>query len=187
METQTSSATANLSANTFTFADRTFTGWNTSADGTGTAYTNSQSYPFLANLTLYARWGNVITFSSQGATSGSPSRTSQSWTSGSINLPTIGTMVKAGYTFSGWTTGSQTYAGGASYTPTAGITFNPVWTANTYTISYNSNQATGGSVPSSQSWTTGTTALTLSGNSGTLAKTGTHSVVGRHLLDQRLR
>ena len=172
METQTSSATANLSANTFTFADRTFTGWNTSADGTGTAYTNSQSYPFLANLTLYARWGNVITFSSQGATSGSPSRTSQSWTSGSINLPTVGTMVKAGYTFSGWTTGSQTYAGGASYTPTAGITFNPVWTANTYTISYNSNQATGGSVPSSQSWTTGTTALTLSGNSGTLVKTG---------------
>ena len=172
METQTSSATANLSANTFTFADRTFTGWNTSADGTGTAYTNSQSYPFLANLTLYARWGNVITFSSQGATSGSPSRTSQSWTSGSINLPTVNTMVKAGYTFSGWTTGSQTYAGGDSYTPTAGITFNPVWTANTYTISYNSNQATSGSVPSSQSWTTGTTALTLSGNSGTLAKTG---------------
>lgn len=172
METQTSSATANLRANTFTFTDRTFTGWNTSADGTGTAYTNSQSYPFLANLTLYARWGNVITFSSQGATSGSPTRTSQSWTSGSINLPTVGTMVKAGYTFSGWTTGSQTYAGGASYTPTAGITFNPVWTASTYTISYNSNQATGGSVPSSQSWTTGTTALTLSGNSGTLAKTG---------------
>lgn len=146
METQTSSATANLTANTFTYADRTFTGWNTSADGTGTSFSNSQSYPFLSNLTLYARWGNVITFSSQGATSGSPSRTSEGWTSGSINLPTIGTMVKAGYTFSGWTTGSQTYAGGASYTPTAGITFNPVWTANTYTISYNSNQATGGTL-----------------------------------------
>lgn len=172
METQTSSATANLSANTFTFADRTFTGWNTSADGTGTSYSNSQSYPFLANLTLYARWGNVITFSSQGATSGSPSRTSQSWTSGSINLPTVNTMVKDGYTFSGWNTGTQTYAGGASYTPTAGITLNPVWTANAYTISYNSNQATSGTVPSSQSWTTGTTARTLSGNTGTLAKSG---------------
>ena len=172
METQTSSATANLTANTFTYADRTFTGWNTSADGTGTSYSNSQSYPFLTNLTLYARWGNVITFSSQGATSGSPSRTSEGWTSGSINLPTVGTMVKAGYTFSGWTTGSQTYAGGASYTPTAGITFNPVWTANTYTISYNSNQATGGTLPSNQSWATGSTALTLSGNTGTLVKSG---------------
>jgi uncharacterized repeat protein (TIGR02543 family) len=174
METQTSSATANLTANTFTYADRTFTGWNTSADGTGTSFSNSQSYPFLSNLTLYARWGNVITFSSQGATSGSPSRTSEGWTSGSINLPTIGTMVKAGYTFSGWTAGSQTYAGGASYTPTAGITFNPVWTANTYTITFNSNSATSGNVPANQSWTSGNTARTLSGNIGSpvLAKSG---------------
>ena len=156
METQTSSATTNLSTNTFTFADRTFTGWNTSADGTGTAYSNSQSYPFLTNLALYARWGNLITYTSEGATSGSPSRASESWASGSINLPTVGTMVRAGYTFSGWNTGTQTYAGGASYTPTAGITLNPVWTANAYTISYNSNQATSGTVPSSQSWTTGT-------------------------------
>jgi len=172
METQTSSATANLTANTFTFTDRTFTGWNTSADGTGTAYSNSQSYPFLANLTLYARWGNLITYTSQGATSGSPSRTSESWASGSINLPTVGTMVKTGYTFGGWTDGTTTYAGGASYTPTAGITLNPVWTAVTYTISYNSNQASSGTLPSSQSWTTGASALTLSGNSGNLAKSG---------------
>jgi uncharacterized repeat protein (TIGR02543 family) len=172
MDTQTSSAAANLQSNTFTFADRTFTGWNTSADGTGTSYANSQSYPFLADLTLYARWGNIITFTSQGATSGSPSRTSEGWVSGAINLPTIGTMVKTGYTFAGWNTGTQTYSGGASYTPTAGITLNPVWTANTYTISFNSNQATGGSVPSSQTWTTGTTALTLPGNSRTLVKSG---------------
>jgi uncharacterized repeat protein (TIGR02543 family) len=172
METQTSSATANLTANAFTFADRTFTGWNTSADGTGTAYSNSQSYPFLANLTLYARWGNLITFSSQGATSGTPSRTSQSWTSGAINLATVGAMVKTGYTFGGWTNGTTTYAGGASYTPTAGITFNPVWTANTYAITYNSNQASSGNVPPSQSWTTGASALTLSGNIGNLTKSG---------------
>jgi uncharacterized repeat protein (TIGR02543 family) len=172
METQTSSAAANLTANTFTFADRTFTRWNTSADGTGTNFINSQSYPFLANLNLYAQWGNVITFSSQGATSGSPSRTSDSWSSDSINLATIGTMVKAGYTFDGWTAGSQTYAAGASYTPTAGITFNPVWTPITYTISFNSNLATSGTVPSNQSWSTGSTALTLSGNTGTLVKSG---------------
>ena len=172
METQTSSATANLTTNAFTFTDRTFTGWNTSADGTGIAYSNSQSYPFLANLTLYARWGNLISFSSQGATSGSPSFASQSWTSGAINLATFGTMVKTGYTFGGWTNGTTTFAGGASYTPTAGITLNPVWNAVTYTISYNANLATGGTVPSNQSWTTGTTALTLSGNTGTLVKSG---------------
>jgi uncharacterized repeat protein (TIGR02543 family) len=172
METQTSSAAANLTANSFTFADRTFTGWNTSADGTGTNFTNSQSYPFLENLTLYARWGNIITFTSQGATSGSPSRTSDSWSNGAINLATFGTMVKAGYTFGGWIAGSQTYAGGSSYTPTAGITFNPVWTPITYTISFNSNLSSSGTVPSNQSWATGATALTLSGNSGALVKSG---------------
>jgi uncharacterized repeat protein (TIGR02543 family) len=172
METQTSSAEANLATNSFTFADRTFTGWNTSADGRGTNFTNSQSYPFLANLNLYAQWGNIITFSSQGATSGSPSRTSESWSSGSINLPTFGSMVKAGYTFDGWTAGSQTYAAGSSYTPTAGITFNPVWTPITYTISFNANLATSGAVPSNQSWATGSSALTLSGNTGTLVKSG---------------
>jgi uncharacterized repeat protein (TIGR02543 family) len=172
METQTSSATANLTTNAFTFTDRTFIGWNTSADGTGTTYSNSQSYPFLADLTLYARWGNLISFSSQGATSGSPSFTSQSWTSGAMNLATMGSMVKEGYTFGGWTNGTQTYAGGASYTPTAGITFNPVWTAVTYTISYNSNQATSGTVPADQSWTTGATARTLAGNPGVLVKSG---------------
>lgn len=174
MAAQTSNATANLNANTFTYTDRVFNGWNTSADGTGTAYSNSVSYPFLANITLYAQWGNVITFSSQGATSGTPSQTSQSWSSGAINLPQVGTMVKAGYTFGGWSNGTTTYAGGASYTPTGGITLNPVWTANSYTISFNSNSASSGNVPANQTWTAGTTARTLSGNIGSpvLAKSG---------------
>ena len=174
MAAQTSNATANLNGNTFTYTDREFNSWNTSADGTGIVYSNSVSYPFLANITLYAQWGNVITFSSQGATSGTPSQTSRSWSNGAINLPQVGTMVKAGYTFGGWSNGTTTYAGGASYTPTGGITLNPVWTANTYTISFNSNSATSGNVPANQSWTSGNTARTLSGNIGSpvLAKSG---------------
>jgi uncharacterized repeat protein (TIGR02543 family) len=174
MAAQTSNATANLNANTFTYTDRVFNGWNTSADGSGILYSNSASYPFLANITLYAQWGNVITFSSQGATSGTPSQTSRSWSSGAINLPQVGTMVKAGYTFGGWSNGTTTYAGGASYTPTGGITLNPVWNAITYTISFNSNSASSGNVPANQTWTAGTTARTLSGNIGSpvLAKSG---------------
>ena len=51
-------------------------------------------------------------------------------------------MVKPGYTFSGWNNGSgTTFAGGSSFTPTSGLTFNPVWTANVYSITFNSNQA----------------------------------------------
>jgi uncharacterized repeat protein (TIGR02543 family) len=172
MAIESSTATANLTANAFTYSNHTFTGWNTSADGTGTPYSNSQSYPFLASITLYAQWGNLITFSSQGADQGSPSITSQNWSSGSINLATVGTMVKAGYSFSGWSDGSQTYSSGSSFTPTGGITLNPVWSPNTSLISFNSNQASSGTVPANQSWTTGTSALTLSGNTGSLAKTG---------------
>ena len=174
MAAQTSNATANLSTNSFTYTDRVFNGWNTSADGTGTPYSNSASYPFLASITLYAQWGNVITYTSQGATSGSPSRTSESWSSGAINLPVVGTMVKTGYTFGGWSNGTTTYAEGSSYTPTGGITLNPVWTANTYSITFNRNLATSGNVPANQSWTAGTTARTLSGNVGSpiLAKSG---------------
>ena len=174
MADQTSNAAANLNANTFTYADHTFSGWNTSADGTGTPYSNLATYPFLANITLYAQWGKVITFSSQGASSGAPSKTSQNWSSGSINLATRGTMIRAGYGFGGWTDGITTYVGGASYTPTGGITLNPVWNAITYTITFNSNLATSGNVPANQSWTTGNTALTLAGNTGSpvLAKSG---------------
>jgi uncharacterized repeat protein (TIGR02543 family) len=173
MEAQSSNVTANLRANTFTYGGIAFIGWNTSADGTGTSYSNSASYPFLASITLYAQWGSVISFTSQGATSGSPSSSSQNWISGAINLPTVGSMIKPGYTFSGWNNGSgTTYTGGSSFTPTSAFTFNPVWTANVYSIAFNSNQASSGTVPASQSWTTGTTALTLSGNTGSLVKSG---------------
>jgi uncharacterized repeat protein (TIGR02543 family) len=175
MAAQTSNATANLRTNAFTYADRAFIGWNTSVDGTGTAYRNSANYPFLASITLYAQWGNVISFTNQGATTGTPSSSSQSWVSGAINLPTVGTMVRSGYTFTGWNNGSgTTYNGGSSFTPTVGVTFNPVWTANSYSVTFDKNQATSGNVPSSQSWTTDTNALTLSGNIGSpvLAKSG---------------
>jgi uncharacterized repeat protein (TIGR02543 family) len=36
-----------------------FTGWNTLANGTGTAYADGASYPFSANATLYAQWALV--------------------------------------------------------------------------------------------------------------------------------
>ena len=34
-----------------------FNGWNTSANGSGTAYPDGASYPFAASATLYATWG----------------------------------------------------------------------------------------------------------------------------------
>ena len=47
-----------LNANTYTFTGKTFTGWNTSADGSGTPYSNSGTIVITTatTLTLYAQW-----------------------------------------------------------------------------------------------------------------------------------
>jgi len=173
MAIETRSATTALPSNEFTWdANNTFQGWNTLANGSGTPYANGANYLYVASTTLYAQWGKTISYSNSGADSGSPSRSSDSWSSGAITLPTAGTMVKAGYTFGGWTAnGVATLSN--PYTPTTGITLNPVWTPNTYTISFNKNGVTtSGTVPSNQTWVESSTALTLSGNTGSLTRTG---------------
>jgi uncharacterized repeat protein (TIGR02543 family) len=48
--------TTALTSNTYTRSGYTFAGWNTAADGSGTAYANGANYPFNANVTLYAQW-----------------------------------------------------------------------------------------------------------------------------------
>ena len=51
-----------LTANAFTYQGHTFDGWNTAADGSGTAYTDEQQVAFAAGgeLTLYAQWESRI-------------------------------------------------------------------------------------------------------------------------------
>lgn len=61
---------------------------------------------------------------------------------------------------------------GGSYTPTASVTFGAIWTAKTYTVSYNANGGTGS--PSSQTKTHGV-ALTLSSTTPTRATVGSTS------------
>ena len=55
---QTGSGTVTLASNTGTLAKTGsyFNGWNTAADGTGTAYAVSASYTLSASVTLYAKW-----------------------------------------------------------------------------------------------------------------------------------
>lgn len=59
----------------------------------------------------------------------------QAVTSGnSITIPTNRTLYKDGYTLTGWSDGTSTYAIGDSYTPTANTTLTAVFTANTYSL-----------------------------------------------------
>ncbi|WP_161632166.1 MBG domain-containing protein [Nakamurella lactea] len=56
MTPQSANVATALAANTFKRPSYTFTGWNTAADGCGTAYAPDASYSFKADVTLYAQW-----------------------------------------------------------------------------------------------------------------------------------
>ncbi|NDD62269.1 MAG: hypothetical protein EBZ46_08470, partial [Actinobacteria bacterium] len=95
---------------------------------------------------------------------------------GSLTL-SANTLSLSGYAFSGWATsnGSTTvaYADQGSVSITSNTTLNlyPVWTANTYTVTYDGNSNTSGSVPSVGSATYGSS-FTVSANSGSLVRSG---------------
>ena len=92
--------TAFASANLFTRAGYSFKGWNTEANGNGTAYKAGASLPTSANLTLYAQWtldkptisssgtttavyGNEVTLTANTAASGA----SYQWYKGDTEIP----------------------------------------------------------------------------------------------------
>ena len=55
-QTVTEGQAVKLKTNTFTKAGCTFTGWNTKADGSGTAYADNASLTLTEDTTLYAQW-----------------------------------------------------------------------------------------------------------------------------------
>lgn len=57
---QTASSATALTVNAFTRSGYTFAGWNTAANGTGTAYADGASYAFSSSTTLYAQWTAVL-------------------------------------------------------------------------------------------------------------------------------
>jgi uncharacterized repeat protein (TIGR02543 family) len=131
MADESSSSAHALGVNTFSYNGYTFSGWNTQANGGGTAYGDGASYGFGASVTLYAQWAldvYSVTFNANGGT-GSMSNESSST---SEALSGIG-FTRTGYTFSGWNTaanGSGTvYAGGASYGFGANVTLYAQWAA----------------------------------------------------------
>ena len=135
MSNQIANVPTALTLNTFTRAGYSFSGWNTAANGTGTAYADGATYSFAADITLYAQWtalpNHTVTFNSNGGTGTMSNQVA--------NVPTaltLNTFTRAGYSFSGWNTaanGSGTaYANGATYSFTADVTLYAQWTINIY-------------------------------------------------------
>ena len=169
--------TINLTANAFTRMGYTFTGWNTKADGTGTAYTDGQSVSNLTTtsndtINLYAQWTPItyhITYELNGGAASLNNPTTYTVESGDI---TISYATKHGYNFLGWT-GTDLTEPTQTVTIPAGSTGDRTFTANwspiNYTITY---ELYGGEWPEGQihpdTYTIETPTFTI----GTPTKTG---------------
>ncbi|MTA90273.1 MAG: hypothetical protein F2536_05110, partial [Actinobacteria bacterium] len=158
-----SGTATNLTSTSFTRTGYTFAGWNTLADGTGTNYTNGESVTLTGALTLFAKWTvatYTITYNYNSATGGN-SVASGTFTTGGSNL-VLPVPTRTGYTFAGWFDDSG-FAGsalGSSISATSSKTIYAKWDAATFTVLYDYNSATGGNTTASNTFTTGSTAIT---------------------------
>ena len=161
----------------------TFAGWNTAANGTGTMYASGSSlYMGTSNVMLYAIWAEnpySIIYDGNQNTEGYVPKDANGYKSGTSAtvLGNNGYLGKTGYTFDGWNTaadgsGTNLKPGDAYVLGTGNGTLYAVWKANEYSITYNANISTSGSVPNdSKTYQISDTVVTQL-NSGNLAKTG---------------
>lgn len=179
--TTTTGSTFVTPANTYTRTDYTFAGW---FDGTN-KYAEGATYPatgrVTGNVTLTAQWLALTSYSisyAAGSGEGSAPTTPTSVTSGSTFTTPANTYSRTGYSFAGWSDGTNTYAASATY-PVSGsvssnVTLTATWLADTKLISYVAGGGTG-SAPA-----TPTTVLygsTFTTPANTFSRTG-YSFVG---------
>ena len=123
----------------------------------------------------------TVTYDGNGSTGGTvPTDSSSPYENGATVtvLGNTGTLVRTGYAFAGWNTqadgnGTDRTVGSTFIMGTADVTLYAKWTINTYTVTYDGNGSTGGTVPtdSSSPYENGAT-VTVLGNTGTLVRTG---------------
>jgi uncharacterized repeat protein (TIGR02543 family) len=136
--------------------NHTFTGWNSEADGSGTAYGSTFTMP-AANVILYAQWTEdakyTVTYNGNGNTGGTaPVDASSPYYAGeTVTVEGVGSLVKANHTFTGWNSapdGSGTAYSGTFTMPAANVILYAQWTEDAkYTVTYDGNGNTGGTAP----------------------------------------
>lgn len=138
-----------IGANGWTVDGYTFIGWNTSADGKGTAYAPGTTWTANGTLTLYAQWtpGQAgLTYDGNGATGGKtdpqPGKTDEK-----INVRDNG-FTRDGYTFVRWDTQAgckgKAVDPGDEWTLQGSGTLYACWAGTVQTLAYHGNGATGG-------------------------------------------
>lgn len=138
-----------IGANGWTVDGYTFIGWNTSADGKGTAYAPGTTWTANGTLTLYAQWtpGQAgLTYDGNGATGGKtdpqPGKTDEK-----INVRDNG-FTRDGYMFVTWNTQAdckgKAVNPGDEWTLQGSGTLYACWAGTAQTLAYHGNGATGG-------------------------------------------
>lgn len=128
----------------------TFGGWNTQADGQGTAYQKGTSVPVDGNVTLYAVWTAKDTFHVTYHANGAENDVTVPMDNTAYQGGTIVTvktgLTREGYVFGGWKLNDTDtiYQPGQTFPITESVTLYAVWTANSaYTVTYNPNGGEG--------------------------------------------
>ena len=113
-----------------------FTGWNTVADGSGTAFGSSSTMVLSGPMTLYAQWRQLpaasVRFVLNGARGSVPAISAYN---GAVEtLPSPPALARPGYIFTGWNTrangtGSM-FASGVSMTLGASLTLYAQWSGH---------------------------------------------------------
>ncbi len=126
-----------LTANAFERTGYSFAGWNTAANGSGTAYADGASVTLNSDLTLYAQWTPVeysVTYVVNGGVLSDDAVKSYTVESEAITLPV---PTRTGYTFDGWYK-AEDFTGAKVETIAAGSTGNvelyAKWDLNTFVI-----------------------------------------------------
>jgi uncharacterized repeat protein (TIGR02543 family) len=169
-----------LNSNAFTRMGYTFAGWNTAADGSGTAYANAASVLNLTSvsgetITLYAQWtANVYDVTLDDTKELKDNVTVTFYSNGSLystdtltNGQTLSYIqpTRSGYCFTGWYTDSScTTRYNFTGTITEDMTLYAGWTSSAYTIS-------------SSSWTS--SGSTLNSTNKSDGSTGSYTITAR--------
>ncbi len=162
-------AAANNGSPSMSKVGYTFGGWTENADGTGASYDVGDLISLSADTTIYAKW-NLITYQITYKNTSSSGGTVPSETIGvgGVTLEAnSGSLTRSNYYLSGWTINGVDYAFGDSYTLSADVDAEPIWSQ--YTLTYTDTLSNSGTVPSV---TTGYGSVNLSSNTGRLTRTG---------------
>lgn len=138
-----------IGANGWTVDGYTFIGWNTSADGKGTAYAPGTTWTANGTLTLYAQWtpGQAgLTYDGNGATGGKTDPQTGK-TDEKINVRDNG-FTRDGYMFVTWNTQADCKGNAvkpnSEWTLRGSSTLYACWAGTAQTLAYHGNGATGG-------------------------------------------